>query len=50
VSHEDGRDHAPSLIAVAQRFKVRNVRIGLLVVAGVLFTYDIVSIASLPRL
>ena len=38
------------LIALSQRFKVRNVRIGLLVVAGALFIYDIATIATLPRL
>lgn len=38
------------LIALSQRFKVRNVRIGVLVVAGALLVYDIVSIAGLPRL
>ena len=38
------------LIALSQRFKVRGVRIGLLVVAVALFTYDVVSIAGLPRL
>ena len=38
------------LIALSQRFRVRNVRIGLLVVAGALFIYDIATIATLPRL
>jgi hypothetical protein len=38
------------LIALSQRFRVRNVRIGLLVVAGVLFVYDLVAILGLPRL
>jgi hypothetical protein len=38
------------LIALSQRFKVRGVRIGLLVVAVGLFLYAAVSIASLPRI
>ena len=38
------------LIALSQRFKVRGVRIGLLVVAVALFAYDVVSIAGLARL
>jgi hypothetical protein len=38
------------LIALSQRFRVRGVRIGLLVVAVALFAYDAVSIAGLPRL
>jgi hypothetical protein len=38
------------LIALSQRFKVRGVRIGLLVVAVGLFLYDAVSIAGLPRI
>jgi hypothetical protein len=38
------------LIAVSQRFQSRNVRIGLLSVAGALFAYDLVTVAVLPRL
>lgn len=38
------------LIALSQRFRVRNVRIGLLVVAGALFAYDLVMLAGLPTL
>jgi hypothetical protein len=38
------------LIALSQRFRVRGVRIGLLVVAVALFAYDVVTIAGLPRL
>jgi hypothetical protein len=37
------------LIALSQRFRVRGVRIGLLVVAVVVFAYDVVTIAGLPR-
>jgi hypothetical protein len=38
------------LIALSQRFKVRNVRLGLLGVAGVLFVLSLVTIVGLPRL
>jgi hypothetical protein len=38
------------IIALSQRFKLRNVRIGLLVLAGSLFTYDLVMLVGLPRL
>jgi hypothetical protein len=38
------------LIALSQRFKIRGVRIGLLILAAVLFAYDVVSIIRLPRL
>jgi hypothetical protein len=38
------------LIALSQRFRVRNVRVGLLAVAGALFAYDLVALAGLPRL
>jgi hypothetical protein len=37
------------LIALSQRFRVRGVRIGLLVVAVGLFAYDLIEIARLPR-
>ena len=38
------------LVAVAQRFKIRNVRRGLLLVAGTLMTYALVDVAMYPRL
>jgi hypothetical protein len=38
------------LIALSQRFRVRGVRIGLLVVAVCLFAYDLIEIAGLPRI
>jgi hypothetical protein len=38
------------LIALSQRFRVRGVRIGLLVVAVGLFAYDLIEIAQLPRI
>jgi hypothetical protein len=38
------------LIALSQRFRVRGVRIGLLVVAVAIFAYDVVTIAGLPRI
>jgi hypothetical protein len=38
------------LLAIAQRFRVRGVRIGVLVVSGVLLLYGIVAIASFRRL
>lgn len=37
------------LVALAQRFKIRKVRVGLLVVASVVMTYALVNIASKPR-
>ena len=38
------------LIALAQRFKVRKVRVGLFLVAAVLLSYALVSVAMYPRL
>jgi hypothetical protein len=38
------------LVAVAQRFKIRNVRRGLLVVASTLMIYALVDVAMYPRL
>ena len=38
------------LIALAQRFKLRNVRIGLLVVSGALMVYEVSAILTYPRL
>jgi hypothetical protein len=38
------------LVAVAQRFKIRNVRRGLLLVAGILMIYALVDVALYPRL
>jgi hypothetical protein len=38
------------MIALGQRFRLRNVRIGVLVVAGLLFAYDLVALVRLPRL
>jgi hypothetical protein len=38
------------LIALSQRFRLRNVRIGLLGVAGALFGYGLVAMVLLPRL
>ena len=37
------------LIAVGQRFKVRNVRVAVVVIAGVFLVYGIVMLAALPR-
>ena len=38
------------LVAVAQRFKIRNVRRGLLLVGGILMIYALVDVALYPRL
>jgi hypothetical protein len=38
------------LIALSQRFRMPGVRVSLLVVAGAVFVYDLVSIIGLPRL
>jgi hypothetical protein len=38
------------LIALAQRFKLRDVRLGLLVVAGGLTVYGLAAVATYPRL
>jgi hypothetical protein len=38
------------LVAVAQRFKIRNVRRGLLLVAGTVMIYALVGVAMYPRL
>jgi hypothetical protein len=38
------------LIALAQRFKVRNVRVAMLVVAGGLMVYALVAVVAYPRL
>ena len=37
------------LTAISQRFKIRGVRIGLIVVAGLLLCLSIYHIVSLPR-
>jgi hypothetical protein len=37
------------LIAVGQRFKVRGVRIAVVVLAGVFLTYGVALLAMLPR-
>jgi hypothetical protein len=38
------------LVAIAQRFRIRNVRRGLLLVAGTLMVYALVDVAMYPRL
>ena len=38
------------LVAIAQRFKIRNVRRGLVLVAGTLLMYALVAMAMYPRL
>jgi hypothetical protein len=38
------------LIALSQRFKLRNVRIGLLVVSGALMVYALTTLATYPRM
>jgi hypothetical protein len=38
------------LVAIAQRFKLRKVRVGLLLVAAVLMLYALASVATYPRL
>jgi hypothetical protein len=38
------------LVALAQRFKLRSVRVGLFLVAAVLLVYALVSVATYPRL
>jgi hypothetical protein len=38
------------LVAIAQRFRIRNVRRGLLLVAGTLMIYALVDVAMYPRL
>jgi hypothetical protein len=38
------------LVAVAQRFKIRNVRRGLLLVASTVMIYALVGVAMYPRL
>ena len=38
------------LVAMAQRFKIRNVQRGLLLVASTLMTYALVDVAMYPRL
>ena len=38
------------LVAIAQRFKIRNVRRGLLLVASTLMIYALVDVAMYPRL
>jgi hypothetical protein len=38
------------LIAISQRFKLRNVRVAVSVVAGVVLVVSLVDVASLPRL
>ncbi len=38
------------LTAISQRFKIRGVRIGLIVVAGAILSLSIYHIANLPRI
>jgi hypothetical protein len=38
------------LVALAQRFKLRNVRLGLLIVAGGLMVYALAAVVTYPRL
>jgi hypothetical protein len=38
------------LIAISQRFKIRNVRVGLLLVASALMVYALVTLVTYPRL
>jgi hypothetical protein len=38
------------LIALSQRFRLRNVRLGLLAVAASLMIYELINVAMYPRL